>query len=86
MKRSRLSIDASSVAALWAGPIPFRMPRETSEQVVLDLIAPQLRQLVDLSNNAVSQLAGSAETLGPKHAKCVFFVSFLVFPLLPLTA
>jgi hypothetical protein len=36
------------------------------------VISPQLRQLVDLSNNAFAGLKENADTLGPRHAKYVF--------------
>jgi hypothetical protein len=76
MKRSRgASIDATAVVT------SYRLSRDTSEAFVLGVISPQLRQLVDLSNNAFAGLKENADTLGPRHAKYVFAWPVLFCPL-----
>ncbi len=78
MKRSRgTSIDATAVVT--SALTPFRLSRDTNEQFVVDTISPLLRQLVDLSNNAVSGLKEDAETLSLRHAKYGFAELSLFF-------
>lgn len=82
-ERERASFSSS------LSSLPFVFSSSSSEQTILDVVTPQLRQLSDLSNQAVNALAeADALELGQKHAryggqKKKFFFLLVLDSLLP---
>jgi hypothetical protein len=65
-KRERERASFSSTKAI----LPVVLSSTTSERFILEIITPHLRQLSDLSNQAVSSLAvEDVAELGQRHAK-----------------
>ncbi len=65
-KRERERASFSSAEAA----LPVILSSTTSEQLILDVVAPHLKQLSDLSNQAINALAiEDVPVLGHRHAK-----------------
>ena len=48
---------------------PLMLSSASSEQQIIDMVAPQMQQLVDLSNDAIARITHNVDSLGPNHAR-----------------